>query len=483
MERVRLAVADDQPGVARRVAGDFLSRHPDSPYALIAVAAAHGAAGDTDGARAALQRAIEIDPGFVSAGLNLARLELASGDRAAARAIYDALLKQMPGSVEVIAALAQLDVAEGNKEAAVQRLEAALSQAPDSWALRRNLAQGYQSLGRMEAAASVLRAVPPTRAGAPEVLAMRAAAELAAGDLDAAVLSYEALVQASPESALPRYQLATVHAAAGRPATAANEVVRGFELDPDDAAAIDAIAAVIDATKDTDARDQLFERLGRTGGNPAVVRLFQARNLREQGDHEAAAALLADVDGTASDPRRFVDLLIRERYAAGDLAGAVRTARVWVGHHSEDTRIRRRLAQMHAEQGEIDAARKNYEAVLDRIPDDVVALNNLAQLLVDRAPREALDYALRARAAAPQSPAITDTLGLAQLAAGETAAAVQTLRAAHESMPSSAEVTLNYARALAAAGAHEEARRLLLDISDKPFAGADAVQELLESLQ
>jgi rubrerythrin len=96
---------------------------------------------------------------------------------------------------------------------------------------------------------------------------------------------------------------------------------------------------------------------------------------------------------------------------------------------------------------------------------------------------QAVGYAERASRAAPSLPAIADTLGAAQLAAGQAEAAVVTLRGAHEAMPTNADVTLNYARALAATGAREEARRLLLPIAEQPYAGAEAVQELLESLQ
>jgi hypothetical protein len=91
----------------------------------------------------------------------------------------------------------------------------------------------------------------------------------------------------------------------------------------------------------------------------------------------------------------------------GDRRAATRTAKAWLAGHPDDVRMRRRLAQLHAELGEGDAAVAVYKAVLER----------------------------------------------------------------------------SYACALAATGAREEARRLLLPIAEKPFAGAEAVQELLESLQ
>ncbi len=482
LERVRLAAAEDDPQSGLRAADAFLAQHPDNPYALIAAAAARARVGDHGGARTALELALAIDPGFVDAGLNLARLELADGNSDAARAVYEGLLAEAPANARVILGLAQLEVATGDTDAAIRRLEDALSRTPSSLELRRNLARGYQSLGRSEDAVALLQALPLGTVADAALLQERAAAELKTGDLDAATRTYESLVQALPDQALPRYQLARVLAAAGRPATAAEALVQGFELAPEDGAAVQAIAAVLDATRDTAARSRLLERLELTGGHPALMRLFRARDLREHGDRDAAVEQLRDIEATAASDPRFVELLMREQHAAGDSLAASRTAEVWLADHPEDGTARRRLAQLLAERGDTGAAIAAYKEVLDRAPEDVVALNNLALLLLERSPREALTYAERAREGAPNAPAIADTLGLAQLAAGKTAAAVETLRGAHEAMPTNAEVALSYARALVAAGASEAARQVLLPIADRSFAGADGVQELLGSL-
>jgi putative PEP-CTERM system TPR-repeat lipoprotein len=482
LERVRLAVADDDPEVGLRAAVAFLAQHPENPYALTAAAAARARAGDPVGARAALEQALAIDPGFADAGLSLARLELSEGNAAAARSIYEALLAEAPEDESAILALTQLEVANGDNEVAMRRLEAALSRNPGSLDLRLNLARGYQSAGRGEEAAALLRALPPSVAADVALLRERAAAELTAGDLDAAALTYESLLRASPDDPLPRYQLATVLAAAGRPATAGDVLARGFELDPEHGAAVHAVAAVFDATRDIAARSQLLERLELNGGNSALVRLFRARSLREQGDLDAAAEQLRDIEVAASSDARFVDLLVREQRAAGESIAAIRTAKAWLARHPDDVDTQRRLAQLLAESGSAAAAIVAYKAVLDRAPEDMLALNNLALLLLERAPREALTYAVRARQAAPDVPAVADTLGTAQLAAGETAAAVQTLRGAHEALPASGEVALHYAQALAAAGEYETARQILLPLAAKSFAGADAAQELLRSL-
>jgi len=64
-------------------------------------------------------------------------------------------------------------------------------------------------------------------------------------------------------------------------------------------------------------------------------------------------------------------------------------------------------------QGRYEEARARYEAALQADPDNRMALNNLAYLLVDRLdrPAEALPYAERAKRLTPDDASVLDTLG------------------------------------------------------------------------
>jgi tetratricopeptide (TPR) repeat protein len=84
--------------------------------------------------------------------------------------------------------------------------------------------------------------------------------------------------------------------------------------------------------------------------------------------------------------------------------------------------------------GDFEAAELNYHRALRLVPDDVAALNNLAELLAcapgspDRI-QEALKHAARAVELAPDLPEVHDTLGIARLAASDVEGAIEAFRA------------------------------------------------------
>ena len=105
----------------------------------------------------------------------------------------------------------------------------------------------------------------------------------------------------------------------------------------------------------------------------------------------------------------------------------------------------REQALVHASLAQIDAAEDrpreaaaHYRESLRLDPGYYVAANNLAQLLATtndaelRDPAEAIRLAQSALRAAGESPAVLDTLALAQSAAGQLASAIETATRAAE---------------------------------------------------
>lgn len=91
--------------------------------------------------------------------------------------------------------------------------------------------------------------------------------------------------------------------------------------------------------------------------------------------------------------------------------------------------------------GDNDKAVKDYQAVLDRDPNNVIALNNLAWLFHEMKRPDAIDYAKRAYRAAPKSPAVLDTYGWILLKSGNKSEAVKILEQASKLSPDSKEIS------------------------------------------
>ncbi len=89
------------------------------------------------------------------------------------------------------------------------------------------------------------------------------------------------------------------------------------------------------------------------------------------------------------------------------------------------------VAMLHETVKDYEAARKRYEEALAILPDDYVALNNLAYLLMEQLhlPQQALPYARRAVEVCPSTgkPAALDTLGWVQAGLGNLDDAIGSL--------------------------------------------------------
>ena len=81
-----------------------------------------------------------------------------------------------------------------------------------------------------------------------------------------------------------------------------------------------------------------------------------------------------------------------------------------------------------------------------------MSLNNVAWLMLEQKKPGALDYAQRAVRAAPNRPALMDTLALAHAADGQPAKAIEVQQRALAMLPNDPFLRLNLARFYAQAG-------------------------------
>ena len=118
------------------------------------------------------------------------------------------------------------------------------------------------------------------------------------------------------------------------------------------------------------------------------------------------------------------------------------------------------LAVKYETAGDYDAAIARYRKILSLAPDTPLALNNLAYSLAVRKGelREALPLAERARALAPQSGVIADTLGWIYFISGDAGRALPLLSEAARLEPANAEIREHLATVRAALGGGSAAR-------------------------
>jgi tetratricopeptide (TPR) repeat protein len=162
---------------------------------------------------------------------------------------------------------------------------------------------------------------------------------------------------------------------------------------------------------------------------PGEVGLIVSRAVESIGLDTVIASVADSVSGEKS---AWVELTLLPRLAA-DQRQEEALSRIRNLSEVENEAIATRLKQFEAlfnqQLGRYQEARDIYRQVLEAQPDNVEVLNNLAYLLAKNLnqAQAAVPLAERAAGILPENAEILDTLGLAQLNAGQTANARTTL--------------------------------------------------------
>jgi tetratricopeptide (TPR) repeat protein len=198
--------------------------------------------GDDAAAGTAFRRAIEVDPSFVPAFLNLARIAERAERPFEARELLRRALAQRPGDAEALRAVGLLEYRERNWAAAIAAFEAALRADPSDNLPRSDLAGARAEAGRdLTGALELARAARQSEPENPECAETLGMVLYRKGLHRAAAEQFRAAIALAPHPiASFHYRLGLALLADGDSANARIELERALELDPSFAEAEDA---------------------------------------------------------------------------------------------------------------------------------------------------------------------------------------------------------------------------------------------------
>lgn len=459
----------------------FLAQSPESPLAYAAQGALMTQQRDFDAARNAFGKALELDPAFGAAALALAALELGTNRQEQARATLDKLLEADPDNVDITLARAAMAQREEGVEAFRGELREALERNPDALPLRLALARSLLGADSGPAARTLLNEAPPAQRTGNAFLLLRAQAELAAGDSPATAATLTSLIERNPTNPRFRYMLASFYAEQGDPRAAETNLEEGLRIDNDAVLEHQRLANILGAQPTAEARKQMLERLSARAPEHPTIRAAQARFLTAQGDFAEADSILTELAAAYPDNAAYVVWLADARKRNDGAAAAEQLMSDWLREHPENVAVRLALAQHGIDTGDHDLAIAQYRQVIQQNANSPVALNNLAMLLAEKNPDEAIEYADRALALAPDNAAFIDTKGTVLMAQGDYAAAVELLAKAQANSVDPS-IAFRYAKALVETGDSSTARRVLLNLQTQSFPERSEAEALLREL-
>ncbi len=439
---------------------------------------------DIDKARENLNRALEIQPDFFPAVSNLARLDMQDQKPDVAKSRFEALLKNDNKNIQVLGALSSLASAQGNVEEATRWLELSSERNPNELEPALLLTAHYLRINDTDKALLLARKINGTYPNEPRALEILGRVQLAQNNHAAALDSFERLAARLPDSAPAQLQIAHVHTIMKDHAAAIAAIRKALFINPGfvDAKVALVRLAVLEGKIDqavSQAQNIQKEHANIPQGYELEGDLWMGQNKPDMAAKAYEKAFSIAQNG----------ILVTKIHSALSQAGqdkkALAEVTQWLAKNPEDTPTRLYLANAYLNNNQYADATKEYEVVIQRNPQHLLSLNNLAWLYQQSKNPRALEYAEKAYQLSPENPAIQDTLAWILVEKGEIDRALPMLKKAASQAPDSAGIQYHYAHALLKAGDPVQARQILDKITagDANFSEIEAARALLKQVQ
>jgi putative PEP-CTERM system TPR-repeat lipoprotein len=457
---------------------------PDQPLGHALKGQVLAAQGKADAARASFARALQLDPGYYRAAASLSQLALDANQPAQARQVLVDFLAKNKKSVAAMDGLATLAERTQDSAEVTRWLEQAAAVDPHAIGPGVDLCAHYLRTGGTDKALELARRLQVSHPENPDLLDLRGKAELAKGDLPAALESYKQLAQTLPRSAPALMQVAALRLVMNNTTQAEEDLKSVLAIQPDFPSAQLELAALYVRKGSHDLALMVAEHMQKQ--HPQGAAGYQLQGDILMAKHQPAPALAAFERAFAlhatNELAIKIDNALRQ---AGRAADADSRLAKWLAAHPDDARVLAYRAQTWMGANDFKRAAAQLEDVLRRQPGNPVALNNLAlcyQALGDARAQATAEAALKG---APKRADVIDTLAWILVGKGDTARAVTLLREAQTLAPKARDIRYHLAAALAASGDKAGARKELdgLLAGDMRFAQADEARKLMEKLK
>lgn len=459
-------------------------KQPKNPLSYNLVGGAYLGKKEPVKARQSFEQALKVDPVFIPAALNLARLDIQDKRPNDAIKRFEGVLEKDANNIEAMLALSELFVLQGKTSDALKLLERAVETKPDNLNANISLIQHYARAGDLKKAVNVARQAKNADNKSPKLLELLAQTQLQAKDLAGALDSYKELAVLLPDSPEVFVKLAGVYARKNDQVSAVSTLDKVIRLKPDYLPAQIALASLHQQAGKTDEAVKIAKSLQQKYPKSASGFMLEGDILLFKKEFNKAAALYDRAYGI----NQGSELAIRSHAAwsnAGNAANAERRIRDWLRSHPSDDKARGYLAQFYQRAGQIKAAVIENEIIVKQQPRNAVALNNLALLYQTLADPRAIGIAEQAYQLGKNSPAILDTLGwLLVSSAKDLKRGTDMLGQAVGFAPDQPEISYHYGAALAKSGDKEGARKHLNNAlkTGQTFSWTVQAKEILKKL-
>lgn len=434
-------------------------RAKDNPVGYNMSGMAYLLSGKHDKAEEKFRQALKIDPDFITADINLARLEIARKQLVKAKKHYQSALKKDPDNPRVLMGLADLAEKDGDRMAMHDWLDKAVANSPKSSQPGILSAQAYFKEGKTLKGFQVATELSSSFPKDPAVLRLLGGAQFATGKIHNAIDTFKQLVELR-ESAELLHILGEAQRAAKQLDDARVSYSRALKINPD---YFPSEVAQIKLDITSMNYDQALENAGslqkKYPDSPIGYELAGAI-YTAQKQYEHAIPLFEKAIQIGPNAKLVIQL--SQLYGlAGNTERGLDILREWGRKKPDDVTIHSALAMSLQTKNMIDAAMAEYKKVLELDPNHITSLNNLAWLYSEKGDSQAVNLGRRAYELAKNRYEIVDTYGWILVQTDKFIEGEKILREAVVLAPEHQEVIYHLGYSLHKLGRNDKAQAML----------------------
>lgn len=361
------AVQDAQPTRAMVLARNLVRQnHPDAKWAYNLVG--NLKTDDIEGAIAAYEAALSIDPRFVIARSNLAAHLVMAGRLEEARGHYDILAREAQDDLLVLTGLVQFALVDGRLDDAETLATKGAALAPRDPYYIAKLGEVWQARGDAEKAREQYeRALLMDPSFVPALGAL-GVHYLSTGDLQSAELLYADFVEYAPGDLDANLMYARLLSARGENDLALDHYARSLEIAPDDPVVLTETANLLVGMGRTDEAASYLRRALALEPENAAAHAQLGRLLMMKSDFPGAMASYGQAVALAPENADVLDAAAFAFSIGGDYAEAIRlTERVMELQPTRFTSLFA-LGNYRKFAGDAAGALEAYRRFLDSVP-------------------------------------------------------------------------------------------------------------------
>jgi putative PEP-CTERM system TPR-repeat lipoprotein len=451
------------PKAAAAQVEKLLANHPRDISILDLASAFYLMQGQPTRAHTLLEQALGIDARNVRTLIGLSQADAAQGDLPAAEKSLRSALALAPTNTQIKFALVNLLISRQ----AFAEANSILNAMPQAGVtVQFELAHLALARGDLKQATAALDSAIAQRPKDPELIGKAGDLLMQANQYEAALARFTAASQLAPNNAVfwfgeGRAQLALNQAAAAR-----GSFQKAAQLRPQWMAPVGALVLLDLKAKDSQrALNRVNEVLA---SRPQDLEALVLRGDVEAatGDFKAAESTYAQAQQHAPGAA-IATKLFRARLGAHE-TNPEQALVQWLALAPHDLSTHRVLGSYYLSEHALPQAASQFQSVLEEVPGDVLALNDLAWVYSELNDPRAETLAQRAHELAPGHPNVDDTYGWILAKEGKNEQALPLLAQAAKLDSADPDVQYHYAYVLVKVGKRMEAQQILSSLlSDK----------------